>query len=169
MTTPAPASVLADGNLRVFWVPAIANTSAPTTVELNSASAVDLSYYLTPDGYVPGGDEAAVVDDRLASTQTFERRGRTSETLSLRYVYRPQEPASGTNKAYTTLLVGTAGFVVARWGMDADTAWAAAQRVEVLPSECGIQRKEPPEANGVLKVSQRIFVTGEMKRDAVVA
>lgn len=166
MTTPA--SIQSDGNLRVTWVPAIVNTAAPTLAELNAAGSVDLSYYLTPDGYNTGGDEASVIDDRLASTQTYERPGRTSETLDLMYVYRAQEPAAATNKAFSTLVPLTIGFIVSRWGLDADTAFAAAQRVDVLPVQCGVQRKAAPEMNSILKISQKVFVTGEMKRDVAI-
>lgn len=165
----SPASVLADGNLRVTWVPAIANTSAPTVAELTAAGIVDLSYYLTSDGYTPGADEGAVVDSRLADDQDYRRPGRHSDTLNLMYVYRPQEPAAATNKAFTTLKHLTAGFVVSRWGMDADTAYAAGQIVDVLPVTCGKQKKQPPEANSVLKVQQETFVTSTMKRDVAVA
>jgi hypothetical protein len=164
-----PTSNLADGNLKVAWVPAIANTSAPTVAELTAAGVVDLSSYLTADGFTPGGDEATVTDDRLSSTQTFERPGRHTDTLNLMYVYRQQEPGSATNKAFATLKRLTTGFIVSRWGADFDTAFAAGQIVDVMPAQCGKQMKQPPEANSVLKVGQRLFITGEMQRDVTVA
>lgn len=167
MTTPA--SVLGDGNLRVAWVPALANPAAPTVAELTAASVVDLTYYLTSDGFAPGGDESPVVDKRLGDTQAYERAGRTSETLALTYVFRPQEPAAATNKAYSTLTHLTEGFIVERWGMDADTAFAAGQTVNTVPVQCGKQMEQPPEANSVLKIVQRMFVTGPKRRKVTVA
>lgn len=163
-----PTSIPADGNLRAAWVPAIADTANPTTTELNAAGAVDLSCYLTGDGYSPSTDEQVITDDRICSRQTYEQPGRYQDQLEVKYVYRAQEPLSATNKAFTTLKRGTAGYIVTRWGTAYETAWAAGQIVDVMPAKAGVQMKNPPEANSILNVSQKIFITGEQKRDVAV-
>jgi hypothetical protein len=49
-----PAAVVADGNLKVMWLTALAVPSAPTVAELNAG--VDLSCYLTQ--FAPATAEA---------------------------------------------------------------------------------------------------------------
>ena len=166
MTTPN--SLPADGNLKVVWVPVIADTSAPSAAVLNGATSIDLSCYLTADGYAPGGDEQAITDDRLCSRQTFERPGRSSDSLELMYVYQAQVAAGTDNKAFDTLKHLTNGYIVTRWGKDYATAFIATDKVDVLPVQLGKQMKAAPEANSILKISQRSFVTGTMKRDVAV-
>jgi len=163
-----PAAINADGSLKALWVTALANPAAPTVLELTAASVVDLSCYLTADGFSPSTDEGAVTDDRICSRQTYEGRGRFTDGLSLGYVYRPQEPSAATNKAFTTLKAGVTGFVVARWGKDFETAIAAADVVDVWPAECGVQMKQPPEANSKLRVNQRMFIRDAVARDVAV-
>lgn len=164
-----PASVQADGNLKVTWVPAIADTAAPTPTELNAAGAVDLSCYLTPDGFNPSTDETTVTDDRLCSRQSFARPGRFSDGLSLTYVFRAQDAAGTDNKAFTTLKHLTEGFVVTRWGADYEDDFAADDVVDVIPAQCGIQQKQPPEANSIQKITQTMHIVGPVERDVAVA
>lgn len=168
MTSPVPASIPADGNLRSAWVPALADPANPTLAELNAAGAVDLSCYLSGGGYTPGVDEQAIVDERVCSRQTFEQPGRVQDTLTIGYVYRPQEPVSATNKAFTTLKHLTSGYIVERWGQAYEDAWAAGQIVDVKPAKCGVQMKQPPESNSVLRVNQKIFIVGKVERDVAV-
>lgn len=163
-----PASIAADGNLLVKWVPAIANTAAPLATEINAGGSVDLSCYLTGSGFAPSTDEAVVPDPRLCSRQTFEAPGRLTEMLQIGYVFNPASPAD--NVAYLTLIYLTLGFVVARWGIAYESAvvGGSVQKVDVYPAKCGIQQKQPPEENSVLRVSQKIFVRGAVKRDVAV-
>lgn len=161
-----PASVPADGALKVAWVPTIADTDNPTVAELTAGGVVDLSCYLAAGGFTPGTDEQVITDDRLCSRQTFERPGRYTDSLELMYVHNPDSP--GNNVAYTTLTYLTTGYIVTRWGVAYETAFTAGDIVDVIPAQAGIQRKSPPEANSVLKVAQKIFITGAVERDAVV-
>jgi hypothetical protein len=153
-------STPADGNVRVQWVTTIANTLAPTTAELNAGSSVDLSCYLTGDGFTPGLDEATVSDPRLCETETFEQPGRASRTLSLQYINNTNTALA--NAAYTSLVPGTAGYIVRRDGKAYDSAFAASDKVEVWPVKAGKRSNLPPEANSVLRVTQKMFVTGRV-------
>jgi hypothetical protein len=171
MTTPAaPVSTTADGNLKVTWVPAIANPGAPTVAELTAASAIDMTCYLTADGWSPGLDESVITDDRLCSRQTYEKPGRYTNTLSTTYVFRGQDIGAGItdNAAFKALKRGTTGFYVTRWGMAYETAYIAGQIVDVIPVQLGEQDKQPPEANSVHRLSQRAFVTNAVRRDVAV-
>jgi hypothetical protein len=159
-----------DGNLKVTWVPAIANPGAPTVTELNGASTIDMTCYLTADGWSPGTDESVITDDRLCSTQTFEKPGRYTDTLSTTYVFRGQDTGNGVtdNKAFVALKKGTTGFYVTRWGKSYETAYIAGDIVDVIPVQLGIQSKQPPEANSVHRLTQRAFVTNSVRRDVAV-
>lgn len=160
-------STPADGNVKVAFVPTIADPAAPTTAELTAAGVVDLSCYLTADGWTPGLDEQTITDDRLCSTQTFEQPGRAARSLTVKYI---ENPGSATdNKAYTTLVPGTSGYFVQRRGKPFDTAFAAADVVDVWPVTAGKYDPQPPEANSVLKVAQKMFVTGTVEQNVAVA
>ena len=172
MTTPAeisaPGSVQADGALRVVFVPTLADPSAPTLAELNAASAVDLSCYLTPTGFASTTEEASIDDSRLCSRETYETPGRESNGLELTYVYDPQNTVPAENEAYTTLKRGTQGFVVPRWGRAFEEPFAAGDIVDVMPITGGAQRKQTPEANSTLKVAQKMFIRSGVRRDVAV-
>jgi hypothetical protein len=160
-------STPADGNVKIAFVPTLADPTAPTTAELTGVGVIDLSCYLTSDGWTPGLDEQVISDDRLCSVQTFEQPGRSSRTLAIKYV---ENPGSATdNKAFDTLAPGTQGYLVERRGKDKDTAFAAADVVNVWPGTAGQYDPQPPEANSVLKVAQKWFVTGTVVIGATVA
>jgi hypothetical protein len=164
-----PAADLGDGNLKVAWVPTLADPANPTATELNAAGVVDLSCYLTGDGFNPTTDEQVVTDNRLCSRQTYEQPGRYTDKLEIKYVYRQQDPSASDNKAFTTLRYLTNGYVVSRWGAPYEDAFAAADVVDVVPARCGRQMKQPKEDNATLKLAQKIFITGPVQQDATVA
>jgi hypothetical protein len=164
-----PASIGADGNLLAKWVPSIANPLVPLATEINAGGSLDVSCYLTGSGLTPNTDEAVIPDPRLCSRQVFEAPGRITDTLMIGYVFNPASPAD--NLAYLTLIYLTLGFVVLRWGLPFETAvvGGSVQKVDVYPVKCGIQQKQPPEENSVLRVSQKLFVRGAVRRDVAVA
>ena len=49
------------------------------------------------------------------------------------------------------------------------TALAAGQKVTVYPISAGEYNEMPPEANSVLKLGQKLFVTGQVKISATTA
>ena len=163
-----PTAINADGSLKVVWVPTIAVASAPTVAEVTGVSAIDLTCYLTADGFTPATDEQSITDDRLCSRQTFEGRGRFQDSLNIAYVYQAQGNPTD-NKAYETLVAGALGFVVARWAADFEDPLVAADVVDVYPAEAGVQMKAPPEANSKLRVTQKIFIRDAVQRDVAIA
>lgn len=158
-------STPADGNVLVKILPAVANMDAPTLIEANAAGALDISCYLTSDGYTPGVDQAGIPDERLCSTQIFEQPGRITNTLNLTYIDNTNAPNEATdNKAKETLNEGASHVMLVRRGVPYETPLAAGQKVTLWPIKGGVQHELPPEANSVLKISQKIFVTGPVSR-----
>lgn len=155
MTMAVPPSIPADGNLRIAW---ITTYVSGTLLAATLTAGKDLSCYFTTDGWNRALNEASVNDDRLCTTQSGEKPGRYSETLETMYIYDPQDLTPTTNLAYDTLLKGTNGFLVARYGLAFDAAWAAGQKVDVINVVCGQQHKMPPAANDILKVQQKQFI-----------
>jgi|ADGO01.1.fsa_nt_gi hypothetical protein len=168
MTQPLPQSIPADGSLKVLWVPTIADPAAPQKSELTAPSVVDLSCYLTDTGFQPTTNEETSTDPRLCSRQVYERIGRFTDGLNLTYVYQAQESTAPDNRAFTTLRHRELGYIVTRWGADYELPIEDGDIVDVYPGECGVQQKQPPEANGRLLVTQRIFVRGPVQRDVTV-
>lgn len=164
-------STPADGNVKVLIVPTIADPAAPKLTELNAVSAVDISCYLTSDGFTPSLSEQAIADERLCSTQTFEQPGRSSRGLDVVYIDNTNSANAATdNKAKSTLIPGSSAYLVVRRGLPFDAALAATtQKVSVWPIKPGQYSDLPPEANSVLKTAQKLFVTGPVRTDVAIA
>jgi hypothetical protein len=174
MSVVFPEGVQAEGNVKVAWVPALADPADPVLTELTAGTVVDLSDYIKAGAFEPSAEQATGDDRRLSSTETFQVLGRVTRGLGeIRYVYEPQAaPAAAGNKAYETLKQGTAGYVVVRYGLPSGTAFAATQKVDVYPAECGAQRKLGVPENdefAKLEVAQTIGVTGPMQEDVAIA
>ena len=161
-----PPGISAEGFVSVKWVLAIAAPSAPKMTEINAVSSLDLSCYLTKDGFGVTPDQETSTDERFCSKQIFQTLGKVTETFDdLVYVYDSQNPSSLTNKAYVTLAPGLAGFFVIRWAKDNDTAWAIGDFVDVYPVRVGAQGKQKPEANSNLYARQKVIQTGYAVKD----
>jgi hypothetical protein len=155
----------ADGNVRAVLVTAIADTAAPkTATELNAVSTVDISCYLTGDGFTPSLSEQVISDERMCSTQTYEQPGRSQYGLEVVYIDNTNSPTMATdNKAKDTLVPGSSQFLVVRRGKAFNAAFVVGDKVTVYPIKPGKYNELPGEANSVLKIGQKLFVTGEVK------
>lgn len=153
-------STPADGNVAVWLVPAIADTTAPKVTEVTAESAVDISCYLTSDGFSPSLDQQVISDERLCSTEVFEQPGRVTRGLDVTYIDNTNSDNEATsNKAKDTLVPGSVHYVVVRRGKAFDEPLAAGDKVTVTPVKAGQYNDLPPEANSVLKTSQKLFIT----------
>lgn len=162
-------STPADGNVLVKLVAAIADTSAPKLTELNGASSVDISCYLTGGGYKPSLSEQVITDERLCTTQTYEQKGRSQRGLEVEYIDNTNSPNESTyNKAKDTLVPGAEQFLVVRTGLPYTDALAVGQKVTIYPINPGEYNDMPPEANSVLKTGQKLFVRGEVQISAAI-
>lgn len=125
--------LVSDGKIRVMWVPGaagIANIAAPTVAELNAGLRADTQ--MTPDGLTTNPATADVDTSSLSSTFDTKRSGRRGFTNMIKV--KRQDSA---DTLLTTMVYRANGFLVVRRNIDAGTAFAAAQKVEVYPSECG--------------------------------
>lgn len=178
MTVTFPEGVEGEGNVRVAFLLAIAGTGGPTLTEMGTA--VELVCYITGDGFQPGGEQVTNTDRRLCSRQVFGVPGAITYSLEeVSYVYDPQDPEDllGENEAYASLAPNTKGFIVIRWGLPYEDAWAADQIVDVFPVTMGAQFKNAPVASSgggggggdggttKLTVRQTPFVSGPARLD----
>jgi len=154
-----PVGVPADGNVKVVFVPTIADPKAPTLAELNATSALDITCGVTGGGFTTSTDVQTLTDERLCSTQTFEDVGTFTYAIDdIEYIIDPQDVSpTGENKIYKTLVPGTAGFIVVRYGVAYDTAFAAGDVVDVYPVKLGPQVKSAPERNTKLRAKQKPY------------
>jgi hypothetical protein len=152
---PSIADMLLDGNLRASWVPTIANIAAPTVAELTAGVA--LEERLTPDGLNIGFDTSMIDNSALNSTYDTEQVGRSKVTTTLKY----KAGAVGTTDTVRDALTFRAvGYLVVRRGIAASTAFVAAQKVEVYPSQCGRPNPDVPAPNSIQTVTVQLGSTG---------
>lgn len=170
MTVTIPASIDAEGNVKVVWVPVIAG-AAPTAAEL--LAGTDITCYLMPDWDGPTAAQNVGEDRRFCSKQVFDRLGRVKWSIAdLNYTYDPQAATStAPNKAFLALATGNVGNIVVAYGADPTIALAAGKKVDIFPSKCGQQVKAARGADefAPLVVKQTLAVTGgSVKLDVVV-
>jgi hypothetical protein len=156
-----PAGQASDGRALVAFVPTIASTGAPVLAEMNAVTTKLLTYSLVPDGFRHETTENVISDGRYTLKQVLELPGTITDTLEVQYV--------ADTPAQTTLTPGIIGYIVHRVGVPNETAFAAGQKVDVIPIRAGIQRKVAPTANTLLQRVQKLFVTGEVQRDVAIA
>ncbi|NUP36023.1 MAG: hypothetical protein HOY76_03110 [Streptomyces sp.] len=153
-----------DGKTRVYWVTTIASISAPTVAELNAG--LDFTARITPDGLNIPAETADVDNSSLASTFTTNRAGRRSFSPEVTF---KRGDSAGDDLPWTTLTYQTLGYLVVRRVLPYTTAWAAAQKVEVYPVECGERNSIPPAPNEVAKFTSQMKLRDEPNTNATVA
>lgn len=145
MTAVYPAGTKVQGNIKLQAVVAIADTSAPDlSSEINAVTSLDISCYVTADGWQPGGEEnIGAAPRRLCSTVERDQLGNVKYTLQpLVYAVDPKGAVgSDGRKAYETLVPRTTIWIVERLGYHAtDVDWAADQWVNLWPVTLGIRQ-----------------------------
>lgn len=166
MTLSQPLAVPTNGTMVARFLTAVTDPTEPTLAEVNAGSGIDLSCYLTGDGLSTETSENNIEDPRLCSKQIYESPGDYTDTLELTYVYNPE--SEDDDEARIALPRGTKGWIMLRWAVDSDQAMAAGDLVDLYPVTMGIQRKQTPSRNGVHRITQKPFVTGEVHRDVAV-
>lgn len=156
------SDLFVDGNIRVSFVPSIANIHSPTTTELNAGTALET--YITPTGLQRKAATASVDTSSVASTFTTQVPGRRSFTITVEF--KRQTP---TDVAYVLLPFRTSGFLVVRTTLAAATAYATSQVVEVYPVTTGEPELTPPAMNEVAKFVSSMMVTSDPDTRAVIA
>ena len=158
------ADMLNDGNIRCSFVPSVANIAAPTTAELNAGTALEC--LITADGLDVQVDEETVTIPKLCETSNSQGPGRSTYKVTLTIV---RKTVTIEDVGWTTLLRGTTGFLVFRYGIAYTTAWTAAQKAQVFPGKAGERRPQKPEANNATKFMSTWYVSSQPNLDATVA
>lgn len=158
---PIPTSYQSDGLWTITYVPAAANPLSAAI--LNGGTAKDVTYGFTPDGFNYAVTQTEVVDKRLTLQQDLSAPGKTTETLSVKYV----DTADATSPA-VIFTEGLRGFLVIRRQVANGTAYAAAQIVDVLDVQFGKQTPDAPTENGIDTITQGTYFKSATQRKAVV-
>lgn len=173
MSMTIPASVSSDGTRRTVWIEGgAADPANVSTGEL--AGGLDLSFYLThgADGFNSQRSQAAISDNRQGSSQDFQKPGRKSPTLSIRYTFNDDVPAD--NEAKLELTAGKSGAFVHLFQVPEDYDAAtdgdyAGFTYEYWPVQLGEQAPMPEEANMIDRINQSVFVNGPVVEGVVVS
>jgi hypothetical protein len=144
VTTIQPDGVPTLGATSVIACVAIADMAAPSlATEINAATSVDLTFFLTANGWNPTAtSNKGTRPARLGSKRQRESFNRTTFSLAtLMYVFDPQLPdTDAQNKAKALLAEGTTVYFVERIGPDAETVpWAVGDNVIVHKMTLGVQ------------------------------
>jgi len=148
-----------EGNNKVWFVPTITNTSAPTMVQINAGT--ELTPFITKDGIsVPNGQnmvDSATINDTY-DAQRVGSWGGGPLTLTM---FRDDTDESGSLELIT---YGLEGFIViSRFG-----TIGIGDKVEVWPVEAHQPTLMQSAANEMQKFSAAFAVTGPPKLAAVV-
>ena len=159
-----PALVRAFGSDSWAWVPAIADTSAPTVAELTAASGFNLSCALFGEQEgLSATTEKVTLPRRLCETQTFESNGPTSYSMAdLQVAFDPQAADGADGRlAWESMEDEAEGFLVRRQGVTATEDFTAGEKVDIVPAQLG--RKVPVKtgtgADGVYAFTVAVAVT----------
>lgn len=158
------ADIIADGKIRICFVPTIAAQAAPTVAEI--AAGTNLEDLVTADGLIGFEPETAAVDTTaISSTFDTVQPGRASYSgCALRL-----KKQATTDTVYAALVRESAGYVVIRRDLASDTAYAATQKIEVYPAVLGETKNLAPEANSVARYEIPVMISNEPTIRGVVA
>jgi hypothetical protein len=149
-----------DGMIAVWFVPAIADITAPkAATEISAVGSVVLHTRLTPDGLTTGAGSDTIDTSKMASTFNTKIVGRRNfDGLQLKYVR-----GDATNEALldTTLIYRATGYLVVRRNVLATVAPAAAQKVEVYPVQVGEPVYDSPAPNALQTVVVPMTLTAD--------
>lgn len=149
---PVASSSQSDGRWKIAFVPKAGD--AKSVAVLKGASAKNLTYSFTPDGFQLARTQATVNDPRLTLVQILSRPGKVTETLALKYV-----ESADADSADTVLTDGLEGQFVIRRGVANDVDWTIGQKVDIITFVLGIRRPDAPTENGVDTISRDAFIT----------
>lgn len=170
-----PRKVQANGKDSWWFVPAVASTSAPTALEVNAATGINVSCTLlaTFEG-LSGTTNKVTLDRFLCETETFEANDNTSYSMAdIVGGFDPQAAAgSDDKKAFEFFKDGFTGFAVRRQAVDATSGDATAgQFVDVVPVDVApaIPSKTNTDASGIYSWSAAVSITGKPSFNVAVA
>ena len=163
-----PKKVRALGKESFWLVPAVANVTAPTIVEINAATGINLSCTLlaTVEGLTASFNKVTL-PAYLCETEQFEANDVTSYSMTdLEGGFAPQATAaSNDKKAFEFLRSGYTGFMVSRPGIVSDSATPDAvtgQFFNVVPVEItkAVPGKSGTDNSAIFTWKAGVSVTG---------
>lgn len=126
------------GEGRVWYVPTIANKSAPTTTEINAGT--ELTPFMRRDGLQTPVSGTTIDASDVSSLQNKNLPGSFGGDNVTLQLYRDDT----TDTAWTTLARGASGYIVVRRFGGSSVAAASAQKVEVYPGS--VISREPSQS-----------------------
>lgn len=167
MTAVEPSGIGVAGRVALFWVPAIADPSAPTLAELTAGVNLSKIVY----AWDPNGSQGTQERWRYGSESGGTSLGTVKyDPAELEYDYDPQEPddAAGEYSHYGKLTPGLGGWLVDRRGVAIGAALAADQVIDLYPSKLGVRVRAAAVASNegeTLRIRQKVAVTGDVRQD----
>ena len=163
MTIFFPEATTVQGKVGLLLVPTMAVATAPSlATDVNGASTLDITCFTRAEGWAPSMDQPkGTAPRRVCSTRATETLNTPTETLpNLNYVWDPQGAAAAPeNELYEAAVPGTLAYVLARYGLAFDAAYAVGQFVNVHRIEFG-ERGEPvdlADENAEFHISQGVI------------
>jgi hypothetical protein len=150
------AKMLADGNVRLDWVPAIASVHAPTLTELAATGALPLADKVALNNFAFGAKESDKIDDpALSGNSNSSAPGRSNFEAGGDF-FRYQNTID--DKAWTLFTTkGQHGYLVMRVGKASAAAWAAGDEVSVMEVLTDEPQVMTPAANTYAKFHMAFF------------
>lgn len=162
-----PPSRPVDGQLTVWWVPTIADTSAPKVAEITAG--VDITCYLSDTKVGVSKEQTTIPDRRMCNTTALQIPGSGTATADdITYIYDPQAvDAAPMNLAFDELVEGSVGHYVVRRGVAYGTAASAGQQVEVQSATNGVRWDSSNATEDFSKMTQRRFLSNFVEKAAI--
>lgn len=164
-----PRKVQMNGRQSFWLVPAIADTSAPTILEINAATGINLSCSLlkTFAGLQPTFNKVTL-DSYLCETDSFEGNDNTTWSMpDLVGAFDPQAAEASDDKlAFEFLRDGYIGYAVFRNGIAADSATpeaVAGQFFNIAPVDItnAVDTSDPSTPSNIATWTAGVAVTGQ--------
>lgn len=166
-----PPGIDAAGNVKVWFVPAIADPTKPTVAEIEAGADLSCALY----AFVPTLEQPTSPRSKYCYRQPAQALGRPDYGIeAIEYDYDPQAPDNADYAYYADLEPGTRGFIVERRGLDSKQDLAADDLVDIYPAELGSRGRVAVDATSTdtqkLRSRQIVAVVGDVLQDiAVVA
>lgn len=175
MTIIEPEGIPTLATSRIQIALAVADpASVSLATEINAASSFDFTGLVHPAGWSPTGNtNKGTAQARLSSKTQKERFNRTTWTFGdFQYAYDPQgEPTDPINEAYAALTEGLAVYGIERLGLDADDAFALAQKIRTHHVRLGpqIPSGDRTDENGEYFITQSVIYIDDPVDGVIVA
>lgn len=171
LTLVEPTGIGVAGRVNLYWVPAIADPTAPKLAELNAGVNLSKIVY----AWDPNGSQATQERWRYGSESGGTSLGSVKyDPAELEYDYDPQAPdqPTGEYSHYAKLTPGLGGWLVDRRGLAVGSPLDASQVVDLYPAKLGVRVRVAAVASNegeTLHVRQKVAVTGDVRQDVKIA